>query len=171
MERLKRNPAGWGLILGGAIVVFSTFFVWLVVTHDDGQEARIRAIEDVTGQTILFLGVAAALCGLGVLASGGGGKYVWATFGLLLGVVVVAGAAWGIVDADGLAAQFAEVEAMSTVVSTTPDIPQVEAAEQAFADGTLSARVAFGLFIGLAGGLLAMLGALMSYRFTPPGAD
>ncbi|MGZ8602814.1 MAG: hypothetical protein ACXWXN_09895 [Actinomycetota bacterium] len=56
MERLKRNPAGWGLILGGAIVVFSTFFVWLVVTHDDGQEARIRAVEDVTGQTICSSG-------------------------------------------------------------------------------------------------------------------
>jgi hypothetical protein len=42
---------------------------------------------------------------------------------------------------------------------------------EAFEQGTLSARAAIGLFIGLAGGVLALLGALFSYRFTPPVAD
>jgi hypothetical protein len=80
-----------------------------------------------------------------------------ATLGLILGGAIVsagvaaAAALWGLVDADGFAARFADVEA--------------------FDEGTLSARAAIGLFIGLGGGVLAVLGALLSYRFTLPVAE
>jgi hypothetical protein len=170
MERLKRNPAGWGLILGGAIVVVSTLFAWLVV-EGGGTESRVRAIEAVTGQTILFLGVLAALCGVLVALSLGGGKYIWATLGLLVSAVVVAAAIWGIVDADGLAARFADADAFSRMVTFTPDSSRGDVVSQAFDQGTLTARAAIGLFIGLAGGVLALLGALFSYRYTTPVAD
>jgi hypothetical protein len=170
MERLKRNPAGWGLVLGGAIVAASTLFAWLVVDGPEG-ESRIRAIDAVTGQTILFLGILALICGVLVMLSLGRGKYVWATFGLLISAVVVGAAIWGIVDADGLAARFADAESFSRMVTFTPDASKTEVVGDAFEVGTLSARVAFGLFIGLAGGALALLGSLMSYRYTPPVAD
>jgi hypothetical protein len=150
MERLKRNPATLGLILGGVIVSASTFFTWLVVESSSGDE-RIRAINTVAGQTIFFLGLFAGLCGVFVMLSLGKGKYVWATLGLLAAGVALAAALWGLVDADGFAARFADVEA--------------------FDEGALSARAAIGLFIGLGGGVLAVLGALLSYRFTPPVAE
>jgi hypothetical protein len=170
MERLKRNPAGWGLVLGGAIVVVSTLFTWPVV-EAGGTESRVRAIEAVTGQTILFLGVLASLFGVLVTLSLGRGKYVWATLGLIASAVVIAAAIWGIVDADGLAARFADAEAFSTIVTFTSDSSRGDVVSEAFDQGTLSARAAIGLFIGLAGGVLALLGALFSYRFTPPVAD
>jgi hypothetical protein len=170
MERLKRNPAGWGLILGGAIVAASTLFPWLAVEGSDG-DVRIRAIEGVTGQTLMFLGVAAVLCGVLVMISLGKGKYVWATLGLLASAVVIGAAVWGLVDVDGLAARFADADAFSRMVTFTPDSPKTEVVGDAFEAGTISARVAIGLFIGLAGGVLALLGALLSYRFTPPVAD
>jgi hypothetical protein len=169
MERLKRNPATWGLMIGGAIVVASTFFAWLVV-EGGGREARIIAINMVAGQTILFLGIFAIVCGLLVLISLGKGRYVWATLGLLAAGVAVAAALWGLVDPDGLAARFADVEAISTTITISPDLPGDDVS-QLFDEGTLSARAAIGLFIGLCGGVLAVLGALFSYRFTPPIAE
>jgi hypothetical protein len=170
MERLKSNPAAWGLILGGAIVVASTLFAWFEVESRSGDE-RIRAIEAVAGQTITFLGAAALVCGLLVMISLGKGKYVWATIGLFAAGAVVAATLWGLVDTDGLAARFADVEAFSTLVTFTPDSSRGDVVSQAFDEGTLSARAAIGLFIGLGGGVLAVLGALLSYRFTPPVAD
>jgi hypothetical protein len=119
-----------------------------------GEQQRRRAyprINTVAGQTIFFLGLFAGLCGVFVMLSLGKGKYVWATLGLLAAGVAAAAALWGLVDADGFAARFADVEA--------------------FDEGTLSARAAIGLFIGLGGGVLAVLGALLSYRFTPPVAE
>jgi hypothetical protein len=168
MERLKRNPATWGLILGGAIVVASTLFAWLVVEGRGGDE-RASAIDTVAGQTILFLGAVAIVCGLLVMISLGKGKYVWATLGLLAAGVVAAAALWGLVDADGLAARFADVEAFSTTITISPDSPD-DVVSQPFDEGTLSARAAIGLFIGLCGGVLAVLGALLCYRYTPPVA-
>jgi hypothetical protein len=169
MERLKRNPAAWGLILGGAIVVASTFFAWLVV-EGGGREARILAIDIVAGQTILFLGILAMICGLLVMIYPGKGKYVWATLGLLAAGVAAAAALWGLVDADGLAARFADVEVLTRTITNSPDSPGDDVS-RLFDEGTLSARAAIGLFIGLGGGVLAVLGALLSYRYTPPVAE
>ena len=106
-------------------------------------------------------------CGLLVTISLGKGKYVWATLGLLASGVVAATALWGVVDADGLAARFADVEEFSTTITISPDLPG-DVVSQSFDEGTLSARAAIGLFIGLGGGVLAVLGAFRSYRFTPP---
>lgn len=99
----------------------------------------------MAGQTVLFLGFAAAVLGALVMISLGGGKYALATLGLIVSAVIVAAAIWGIVD--------------------TP------AVGDAFEQGTISARPAIGMFVALAGGLLALAGALMSYRYTPPVAD
>ena len=90
------------------MIAASTLFAWFVVEGEGGDE-RIRAIEAVSGQTIMFLGVAALICGVLVMISLGGGKYVWATLGLLASAVAVGAAIWGIVDTDGLAARFADV--------------------------------------------------------------
>lgn len=174
MDRLKRNPVTWGLMLGGAIVVASTFFAWLEVENRGGDAVGDRladaldtvAIDTVAGQTILFTGAVAIMCGLLVTISLGKGKYVWATLGLLASGVVAATALWGLVDADGLAARFADVEEFSTTITISPDLPG-DVVSQSFDEGTLSARAAIGLFIGLGGGVLAVLGAFRSYRFTP----
>ena len=60
---------------------------------------------------------------------------------------------------------------MNALRSFTPDSSRGDVVSEAFDRGALSARAAIGLFIGLAGGVLALLGALFSYRFTPPVAD
>lgn len=101
----------------------------------------------------------------------GGGKYVWATLGLLTSAVAIGAAIWGIVDTDGLAARFADVEAFSTLVTFSADASRGDAVGDAFEQGAISARPALGMFVALAGGLLAIVGALLSYRYTPPVAD
>jgi hypothetical protein len=100
----------------------------------------------------------------------GKGKYVWATLGLLAAGVVAAAALWGLVDADGLAARFADVEVLTRTITNSPDSPGDDVS-RLFDEGTLSARAAIGLLIGLGGSVLAVLGALLSYRFTPPVAE
>ncbi|HET9248926.1 MAG TPA: hypothetical protein VFP13_03150, partial [Actinomycetota bacterium] len=63
-----------------------------------------------------------------------------------------------------------DLEAFSTTITISPDLPS-DVVTRSFDEGTLSARPAIGLFIGLGGGVLAVLGALLSYRFTPPVAE
>ncbi len=171
MERLKRNPAAWGLILGGAVVLLSAFLVWLRVQDvASGSQLDVRAVKSTTGQTILFLGILAAICGGGVLGSGGRGKYAWATLGLIACIVVLGLAIYGLVDAAGLATRFATAQAWSELSSSSITY-SADNVKAAFADGSLSASIAFGLLVGLVGSALGALGALLCYRYTPPGAD
>ena len=52
MERLKRNPAGWGLVLGGAVIAASALFAWFVVEGQGGEAPRDPGR---SRQTIAFL--------------------------------------------------------------------------------------------------------------------
>jgi hypothetical protein len=76
-----------------------------------------------------------------------------------------------VVDTDALAARFSDVEAFSTLITLSADSSRGDAVADAFEQGALSARPALGMFIGLAGGLLALAGSLLSDRYTPPVAD
>jgi hypothetical protein len=117
----------------------------------------------------MFLGVAALICGVLVMISLGGGKYVWATLGLLASAAVIGAAIWGIVGTDGLAARFADLEAFSTLVTFSADASRGDAVGDAFEQGTISARPAPRHVRRAAGGL-AIVGAC-SPTGTPPVAD
>ena len=59
MERLKRNPGGWGLALGGAIGFVSIFFSWMSVTNTAANVTSSRP--GVPGRLRSDLGVPALL--------------------------------------------------------------------------------------------------------------
>ena len=70
--------------------------------------------------------------------------------------MVIGAAICGIVDTDGLAARFADVEAFSTLVTFSADASRGDAVGDTFEQGAISARLALGMFVALAGGLLAI---------------
>jgi len=142
-------------------------FVWLKVTNSAGSETSIRAASTVTGQTILLLGFLALVCGFGVIASHGGGRYWFAGLGLLCALVALAFAVWGLVDAGGLAARMAASQAYQDLALPGSADAVQENVQAGFDSGQLSASIGLGLIIGLIGGLLMLVGALLSFTKRP----
>ncbi len=168
MDRIKRNPGGWGLALGGAIALISIFFAWLVVSNTAaGVSSRVRGVGTVTGQTIGFLGLLAIIAGLGVAASTGSGRIWWGLLGLLgVGVVLAAGLV-AIFSPATLAQNFATTQLVSTMKLTGAQTSASQAIKAGFDSGTLSARVAIGAIIGLVGAVLGVLGVIYGMAKKP----
>jgi len=172
MDRIKRNPGGWGLVLGGAVGLVSIFFVWLVVTNTAADvSSRLRGVGTITGQTIGFSGLLAMIAGLGVIASTGSGRIWWGLLGLLgAGIVLLAGLV-AIFSPETLAQNFATNELVATMKLNGAYTSASEAIKSGFDSGALSARLGIGAIIGLVGGLLGILGAIYGFRKKRPEAD
>jgi hypothetical protein len=167
MDRLKRNPGGWGLALGGAIGMVSLLFAWLEVTNDAaGVSSRVHGFGTITGQTIGFLALLATICGLGLAASYGGGRIWWSLLGLVSAGLLLAAGIIAIVSPATLAERFATAELATKlqVGSGTANTSAADAIKAGFSSGALSARVAIGGIIGTVGGALGVLGALYGFR-------
>lgn len=169
MERLKRNPGAWGLLIGGAVIAVSTLMNWFQYTNASaGTSADLRLIQSVSGGTVLLIGCLVALCGLGVTASGGGGRFLWGGLGLLMAAVVLAAAIWGLVAPESASSAVATTQALSKLALPGAIESASDAATKAFDEGTISVSVQFGLFVGLLGGLIGTLGGLFSFRKKRP---
>jgi hypothetical protein len=165
MERLKRNPGGWGLVLGGAIGLVSIFFSWVSVTNTTAHVTeKFPMFRAVTGQTMGFLALLAMIAGLGVMASSGGGRFLWGLLGLLGAGTVLAVSLVAIFSPSTLAAWIATTQSISTLSLSKTQESVNATMTAAFDDGTLTASVAFGAFIGLVGGLLGVAGAILGFR-------
>jgi hypothetical protein len=170
MDRLKRNPGGWGLALGGAIAMVSLLFAWLEVSNDAADvSSRVNGFGTITGQTIGLLALLATISGLGLAASYGGGRILWALLGLVSAGLVLAAGLVAVFSPSTLAERFATAELATKlqVGSGTANASAADAIKEGFASGALSARVAIGAILGLIGGALGVLGALYGFRKRP----
>jgi hypothetical protein len=168
MDRIKRNPGGWGLALGGAIGLVSILFGWIEVTNAAANETtRVHAYGTVAGQTIGFCALLAVIAGLGVSASTGGGRIWWGLLGLLGAGVLLAAGLIGIFSPSTLAQRFATTELVSTMKLSDARDSAMDAIKTGFSSGTLTARVAIGAIIGTVGGVLGVLGAFYGFRKKP----
>jgi hypothetical protein len=165
MERLKREPGGWGVALGGAIALVSIFFAWVSVTNTSaGSTWKTGLFHTVTGQTVGFLGLLAMISGLGLMASSGRGRIWWAILALFATGVALAAALWAIFSPSGFAAWIATTQTVSTLALSSTTESANKAVTSGFDSGTLTASVAFGAFIGLIAGLLGVAGSILGFR-------
>jgi len=72
MDRLKRNPGAWGLVLGAAAAAVAMLLTWIEVTNSAGASEQYSAIETVAGKSLLGLAILTVLSGVGVIASQAG---------------------------------------------------------------------------------------------------
>ena len=172
MERIKRNPGGYGLALGGTIGIVSVLFTWVSVTNTvTNVTSDVPAHGTISGQTLGLLGLLAVISGLGVAASAGGGRILWAILGLLgAGTILVAGIV-AIFSPEKIAQLFATTELISKLRLTGVQDSASDSIKAGFASGDLTARVAFGAIVGVAGGALGVLGALLGFGKKRPSAD
>jgi hypothetical protein len=172
MDRLKRNPGAWGLMIGGIVIVVSTVLIWFDYTNvSTGNSSTLRALDAVTGQTILFMGCLVALCGLGVAASSAGGRFLWGGLGLLMAGIVLAGAIWALVDPESFSSNMATTQALSKLALPGNIESASDAASKAFDDGTVTVAIRIGVWIGLVGGLIGTAGGILSFRKKRPSVE
>jgi hypothetical protein len=164
MERLRANPGAWGVALGSAIALASLFFVWIEVVNRAGDTERFRAISTFTGQTLMFAAILGLIAGAGVAASVSGWRFVFALLALAVGVLLVAAGGWAVLDPVGFTKYAADAQAFASLTSSSAMEGSRASLASAFASGELDASVGIGAVIGLVGGLLVLLGAVLSFR-------
>jgi energy-coupling factor transporter transmembrane protein EcfT len=164
MDRLKRNPGAWGLVLGAAVAAVAMLLTWIEVTNSAGASEQYRAIETVTGKSLFGLAILTVLSGVGVIASQAGGRFVWASLGLLGGGMLLAASVVAIADPAGFTTFAVKSEAVTKLMSGPAIQQSGESVQAAFADGLLTASAQLGAVVGLVGASLATLGALLSFR-------
>jgi len=172
MERIKRNPAGLGLLMGGAIAILGGLFSWVTVTNTTTDTTtRATAFDAMGPQTLFLCGCVVVLAGIGVLGSSGKtARIVWAVLGLLAAAVILVAGLVGIFSPESLATRFIKSQAFSQSLSGSsgPTSDQIQAA---FDAGTLTASIGLGAVIGAIGGALGVLGALWSFGSGPRPTD
>ena len=171
MERIKRNPGGWGVALGGAIGLLSVFFAWLSVTDSvTNVTAKAPAFRAVSGQTLGFLALLVMMCGLGLMASTGVGRFLWGLLALLSAGIILAAGLITIFSPETTAQQFATTQLISTLKITGVQESASAAIKAGFDSGDLTAKFALGAIVGTIGGALGVLGAIYGFRKKPNAA-
>jgi hypothetical protein len=106
-----------------------------------------------------------------VAAAAGGGRILWAILGLLTaGTILVAGLV-AIFSPEKIAQLFATTELISKLRLTGVTDSASDSIKAGFASGDLTARVASGAIVGIAGGALGVLGALLGFGKKRPRPD
>ncbi len=163
MERLKRNPAAWGMILGGAIAMVGSLFAWVTVTNtQSGSETRVTAFDAVGTQTLFLTAVVLVLFGGAVLMSSGKGRIFWALLGLIAAGVILAAGLMGIFAPETLTIRFVKSQAFAGSIGGT-SVPTTDQVQAAFDAGTLTAKMGLGAIFGVVGGALGVIGSVLSF--------
>jgi hypothetical protein len=168
-SRFLRNPGAWGVALGAATVLVSLFLVWMEVTnHSTGDTERVRAISNFSGQTLFFAAILAVGAGFAIaMVTSTGWRIVWALAALVLAGLCTAAAAWAIFDPTGFVKHAAEAQLFASVTSQWQMQDASARLSAALASGTVTASSGIGAIVGLAGGALAVVGALFSLARRP----
>ncbi len=164
MHRMRRNPGAWGLALGAGVFVVAIFLVWVEVTNKAGDSSTFRLWGTVSGGSLFGICILAAICGLGVIASAGGGRIIWAILGLFSGAVLLGASIWALVDPAGFITYAEQSNAFTHLLAQESIQNASESVSKAFDSGALSASVKVGAIVGLVGGAFVLLGALFSFR-------
>jgi hypothetical protein len=162
LDRLRANLGGAGLTLGGIVASIATVFAWVSVTNTaTHQTTKEAAIRQAFGQSVFLLGIIILAAGVGVLASAGRGRILWAIVGLICSLLVLAAALVGVFSPAALGQIFATREAayQSGVITRSG---ATETVKEAFDSGLLTASIKLGAWIGLIGGALGSVCAVIS---------
>jgi hypothetical protein len=98
------------------------------------------------------------------MVTSSGWRIAWAVAALLLGALFVAGAAWAIFDPDSFVEHAVKAEMFADVTSQYQTQDASARVAAALASGTVTASAGIGAYLGLGGGVLTVLGALLSFR-------
>jgi hypothetical protein len=162
MDRLRSTLGGTLIVVGGIVVSIATVFKWVSITNTSThQTVEVAAIKQIFGQSVFLLGIVVLVTGVGVLAAGGRARTVWAVIGLICSLVVLAATLIGVFSPNTLGQIFATRDAAFKAGVTSPS-GATETVKQAFDSGLLTASIKFGVWIGLIGGALGTVGALIS---------
>lgn len=166
--RFRRNPGAWGVAFGEVVVLVSLFLVWIEVTNrSSGVTERVRAISNFSGQTLFFAAILGIGAGVAIaMVTSTAWRVFWAVAALALGGLCLVAAAWAVFDASGFAWHAANAQQFASATAQWEMRDASARLSVALASGAVSATAAVGAVVGLVGGALAVVGALLS--FAPP---
>jgi len=117
----------------------------------------------------MFAAILGLISAIGIIVSRSRGRVVFAVLALAAALLLIAAAAWAILDPAGFAKYAADAQALASLTSSSHMKVVSSVLSSAFASGELDASVGFGAIVGLVGGLLVALGAFLSFAWRPVG--
>ncbi|HEY7659264.1 MAG TPA: hypothetical protein VIC58_01540 [Actinomycetota bacterium] len=170
-ERTAGAPIGAVLaIVGGALLAIGSFLTWAEVSGG-GQTVAAKGTDGSDGYITLVLGIVAIGCGIVLMR---GARRALAIIVIVAGII---GAAVGLYDAltakDRVLDDAAEELAPGFGVSTEE---MREVLDAAIDSGQLGLSISIGLYVVIAGGVIAIVGGALSTRVeagdgVPVGAE
>ena len=169
MARVSKAFVAWGVGLGGVAMLASVFLVWIVSSGASGERDSIRAIENFTGQTLFLLSILTLMAAGGIALSI---KKVWRSFWCLIalfaGALFIGASLWALLDTNGFVVHAVSAQKYSTTAAVSSEANGVA---KALENGSLTVETGVGVIVGLAGGILAFFGGLLSiFRRREPAA-
>ena len=150
--------AGIVAIVGGALLAVGSFLPWAEVSGS-GASVTATGLDGLDGYITLAAGLVAVVTGLAMLR---GTRRAMAVVAVLVGLV---GGGLALYDAltakDGVLDAAAEEIAPSLGVSA--DLVRA-GLDQAIDDGQLGVLISIGLYVAMAGGLIAIVGGVLGLR-------
>lgn len=165
-ENVTRTPvAGILGIVGGALMVLGSFLAWAEVSGG-GTSVTAKGVDGSDGYVTLVAGLVAVVAGIVTVVAGivtaTGTKRVLAVVVIIAGVV---GGGIGLYDA--LTAKDSVLDAAAEELATNfgASAQQVRTVlDRAIDAGQLSVSISVGLYIVIAGGVVALAGGILGLR-------
>lgn len=158
-ETSTRAPLGGILaIVGGALLAVGSFLAWAEVSGG-GTSVTAKGVDGSDGYITLAAGVVALVIGIVMMR---GTKRVLAVLVILAGIV---GGGIGLYDALTAKDSVLDAAAEELAPSFGASTEQVRAAlDQAIEAGQLSVSISIGLYVVIAGGVVALVGGIAGLR-------
>ena len=157
-ERRGVPSAGIGAIVGGALLAIGSFLPWAEVSGS-GASVTAKGLDGSDGFITLAAGLVAVVTGLVMLR---------ATRRAVAVVAVVAGLIGGVLGVyDAVTAKDSVLDAAAEELAPTfgVSVDEVRAAlDQAIDAGQLGVSISIGLYVVMAGGLVAIAGGVLGLR-------
>ena len=158
-ESSARAPLGGILaIVGGALLAIGSFLAWAAVSGG-GTSVTAKGIDGSDGYITLAAGLVALVVGIVMMR---GTRRALAILAILAGVV---GGGIGLYDAVTAKDSVLDAAAEELAPSFGASTEQVRAAlDQAIDAGQLSVSISIGLYVVIAGGIVAVVGGIAGLR-------
>ena len=160
-----RTPVGAILaIAGGALLAIGSFLAWAEVSGG-GTSVTAKGIDGSDGYITIGAGIVAVLVGILLLRRAQRALAILAILAILAGLV-----GGGVAVYDALTAKDsvldAAAEELAPTVGATPEQVRV-LLDQAIDSGEISISLSIGIYVVIAGGVLALVGGVLSLRGAP----
>src|SRR5262245_30813228 len=158
-ERARTPTAGIVAIVGGALLAIASFLAWAEVSGA-GASVTANGVDGSDGYLTLGAGVVALLVGVAIVMRGA--KRIPAVLLILAGIV---GGGLGLYDAVTAKDSVLDAAAEELAPALGASTERVRAAlDQAVGSGRIEVSVSFGLYLVVAGGLVALVGGVLALR-------